>query len=441
MLLERRTIGLIEDDPIMGESLAQRLQLEGAAVRWWKNGTEAIGLGAGSAFDVVVCDIRLPDMSGEDVFRRFSTEQHSPRFLFITGYGDINQAVRLMRDGASDYMTKPFVMDEFLGRLSGLMVAEADVADRDALGVSAAMREVEQLLRRMALRASTVLITGETGTGKDVAARLLHSISPAFKRPFIAVNCAAIPADLLESELFGHEKGAFTGATSRHLGYAERAGEGILFLDEIGDMPLSLQSKLLRLLEEKVFFRVGGEHSVSFRARVVAATNTDLAGAVREGRFREDLYYRINIMSVGIPPLRERRDDIPWLLDRYFTEFAKDRDRPLRGISSAAREAALAHEWPGNIRELRNRLERAVMVAAGDLIMPGDLFPSATPQPAVRPGLEAVREGVEKREIERVLADTSWNVSEAARRLRISRTRLWEKMKRLGIQGPRSLHS
>ena len=440
MSLERRTIGLIEDDPIMGESLAQRLQLEGAHVRWWKNGAEAVGFGAGSTLDAVVCDIRLPDMDGEAVFRRFTSEQRSPRFLFITGYADIDQAVRLMREGASDYMTKPFAMDEFLGRLSGLMANELPSLDRATLGVSVEMREVEQFLRRIALRSSTVLISGETGTGKDVAARLLHAISPAFKKPFVGVNCAAIPAELLESELFGHEKGAFTGASSRHLGYAERAGEGILFLDEIADMPLPLQSKLLRVLEEKVFFRVGGEQAVTFRARVVAATNANLAGAVAAGRFREDLYYRINVMSVSIPPLRERRDDIAWLMDRYFTEFTSDGGSSLRGLSPAAREMALAHDWPGNIRELRNRMERAVMAAVGDLIMPGDLFPTAR-QPPVRQGLEAVREGVERREIERALADTSWNVSEAARHLRISRTTLWEKMKRLGIQGPRSFHA
>jgi DNA-binding NtrC family response regulator len=439
--LERRTIALIEDDPIMGESLAQRLRLEGAAVRWWKNGAEALSDCAGKMFDAVVCDIRLPDMSGEAVFRQLSTERNAPRFLFITGYGDIDQAVRLMREGASDYMTKPFVMDDFLGRLGGLMGPAPDPSDEGALGVSSAIREAEQLLRRVAPRTSTVLITGETGAGKDVAARLLHSLSPACRHPFIAVNCAAIPSDLLESELFGHEKGAFTGASSRHLGYAERAGPGILFLDEISDLPLPLQGKLLQLLEDRVFFRVGGEQPVSFKARVVAATNRDLSAAVSHGQFREDLYYRINVISVRMPPLRERRDDIPWLLEHFLAEFTADGTCSIHGISPMAIERALSHPWPGNVRELRNRLERAAMMASGDLIMPGDLFPSAPSPEGFHRSLGEVRESVERREIERVLGDTGWNVSEAARLLRVSRTTLWEKMRRLQIKGPRALHS
>jgi len=214
-----------------------------------------------------------------------------------------------------------------------------------------------------------------------------------------------------------------------------------LFLDEIGELPLSLQGKLLQLLEDRVFFRVGGEHPVSFKARVVAATNSDLAAAVSHGRFREDLYYRVNVMAVRIPPLRERLEDIPWLFHRCLAEFTADGTCAVHGISPMAVEAALSHPWPGNVRELRNRLELATLMAAGDLIMPGDLFPAAPSVDGLHRSLGEVRESVERREIERALGDTGWNVSEAARVLRVSRTTLWEKMRRLQIKGPRALQS
>ena len=224
------------------------------------------------------------------------------------------------------------------------------------------MKELERLLTRVAKLNSTVLITGETGSGKEVAARFLHAVSGTDDRPFMAVNCAAIPGDLLESELLGHEKGAFTSASQRHLGYAERAGEGVLFLDEIGELRSELQAKLLRLIEDKSFYRIGGERPVPFKGRLVVATNADLPKLVQTGRFREDLYYRINVVSVRIPPLRDRQQDIPWLMERFFAESAGRMETSLKGISSLAEEAALSYGWPGNIRELRNRMERAVVL-------------------------------------------------------------------------------
>ena len=262
-----RVVGLVEDDPIMGESIVQRLSLEGITVRWWQRGREAVEAMASARVDAVVCDIRLPDLDGEAVFRQAARSPSAPPFLFITGHADIDQAVRLMRAGAADYVTKPFDIADFLARLGDLMPARGRPA-ASVLGVSPAMQEVERLLLRVARIGSTVLVTGETGTGKDVAARFLHAASDAASRPFMAVNCAAIPADLLESELFGHEKGAFTGATQRHLGYAERASDGVLFLDEIGELHPSLQAKLLRLVEERSFHRVGGEKPIAFRGRL-----------------------------------------------------------------------------------------------------------------------------------------------------------------------------
>jgi DNA-binding NtrC family response regulator len=338
MSLEAPQIALIEDDPIMGESLCQCLELEGYRVAWWRSGEEALtGLHA-AAHDLVICDIRLPDISGEDVFRRMADVAESPPFLFMTAFGHIDQAVALIRAGAADYVTKPFEIPALLARAKALMARRAP-ASAGVLGISAAMRAVEVLLRRIARHPSPVLFAGETGVGKEVCARFLHSISPAAREPFMAVNCAAIPDHLLETEVFGHEKGAFTGANARHLGYAERARQGVLFLDEVGELPLPLQAKLLRLIDDRGFHRVGGEASVPFRARVVCATNRDLAAAVAAGRFREDLFYRINVVTIDLPPLRSRCEDISWLMTTLFDELTER----IGGLSSLAEEAALAH--------------------------------------------------------------------------------------------------
>ena len=434
MSLDQRIVGLLEDDPIMGESLVQRLALEGTVVRWWTSGREAIAEIEREKPEAVICDIKLPDMSGEDVFRAVAGHDAAPPFLFITGYGDIDQAVRLIRSGAGDYVAKPFEMRAFLDRLAGLL-PPPQAETEQVLGVSDAMRAVERTLVRVARVRATVLLTGETGVGKEVCARFLHAATGP-TGPFMAVNCAAIPSDLLEAELFGHERGAFTGAHARHLGWAERAGEGTLFLDEIGDLPPSLQAKLLRLVEDREFFRVGGEKPVAFRARIVCATNANLERQVREGRFREDLYYRVNVVSVTVPPLRERPDDTGWLLDRFFDEFGSTSE--LAGVSGLAEEAALAHRWPGNVRELRNRVERAVALALGPWLMPGDLFPEihdALPHHAALPSLEDARVAAERRHILRALALTNGEIIPAAKALGISRTTLWEKMRRLDITG------
>jgi two-component system response regulator HydG len=435
---DARIVGLVEDDLIMGESIVRRLALEGITVRWWQRGRDAVEAMASARVDAVVCDIRLPDLDGEAVFQHAARSPSAPPFLFITAHADIDQAVRLMRAGAADYVTKPFDLADFLLRLSDLMPARATAAT-PVLGVSTAMQEVERLLGRLARIGATVLITGETGTGKEVAARFLHATSAAADRPFVAVNCAAIPADLLESELFGHEKGAFTGATQRHLGYAERAGDGVLFLDEIGELHPSLQAKLLRLVEERSFHRVGGEKPIAFRGRLIAATNADLPKRVDDGRFRADLYYRINVVSVRMPPLRERPDDIPWLMERFFGACAAAGETPLRGVGALAEDAARAYPWPGNVRELRNRMERAVALGLGQWVMPGDLFPDrpggAVAADGALTSLEDARHAAERHHILRALAETKGEVAAAARLLGIGRTTLWEKMRRFGIAG------
>jgi DNA-binding NtrC family response regulator len=437
MLLEGRTIAVIEDDPIMGESLAQSLSLEGAKVRLYASGEAALRRVAPRRFDLVICDMRLPDTDGATLFRRIGAVQDAPPFLFMTAYGDIDQAVGLMREGAADYLTKPFDMQVFLSRVrSSLRPGKGSSVAGDAtLGVSQVMRDIERLLQLAAKIRSPVLISGDTGTGKEVCALLLHRLA-ATGGPFMAVNCAAIPGELLESELFGHEAGAFTGAGKRHLGFIERAGSGALFLDEIGELALPLQAKLLRVLEERQFYRLGGETPVDFKARLICATNADLNALIAEKRFRADLLYRINVVEVKIPPLRERREDIPWLIGKFVAALAGERETPLRGVSALAQQAALSHDWPGNVRELRNRVERALALNLTGWISPQDLFPEmhrvAESGKASR-SLADAREAAERQQIALALEQNGGQIGKTADILGVSRTTLWEKMKRYGL--------
>ena len=435
-------VAVVDDDPIMGESLQRALQLEGWRAVWWHTGKKAVDGMSELCPDLVLCDIRLPDMDGEEVFRATNARSLAPPFIFMTAFGQIDQAVALVRAGAQDYLTKPFELASLFQKVREVLSLRVGDTAEGALGVSPSMRAIEALLRRLAPRSLPILFTGETGTGKEVCARFLHGVSPAATDPFMAVNCAAIPSELLESELFGHERGAFSGAHQRHLGYAERARGGILFLDEIAAMPLALQAKVLRVLEERSFHRVGGESPIPLKARIVCATSESLEERARCGAFREDLLYRINAVAVELPPLRKRPDDISWLLSRYFSLFAEQSETELRGISSMAEGVALSHPWRGNVRELRNRVERAVNLSTGLWIMPVDMFPELRSAviDEVDPmlPLAVVRDAAEKRQIERVLRETGGHVGVAAKRLEISRTTLWEKMRRYDIEPDRT---
>ena len=434
MLLEGRVVGLVEDDPVMGESLVQSLSLEGCHVDWWKTGAEALrGLRATSP-DLVICDIKLPDISGDDLFRQLAAASSVPPFLFVTAYGDIDQAVAIMRAGGSDYVTKPFDTSAFIERARSLIQRNPMLRPDAVLGISDAMRDIETMLRRVSNLISPLLITGETGAGKEVCARFLHRISQRSMEPFIGVNCAAIPADVMEKELFGH-KGA--GPNGFHRGFAERARSGILFLDEVAELPTQLQAKLLRLVETREFNRVGGEQLLQFHGRIVCSTNIDLAAAIRDGRFREDLYYRINVMRAELPSLKSRPDDIPWLMDLFFEQFRGDDHTLIKGFSTLAQEAALEYSWPGNVRELKNRVERAVTLANGEWIMPMDMFPDLVEleHPIIKAfaTLSETRDLAERRQIERAIKETNGHIIEAAKLLGISRTTLWEKMRRLDV--------
>jgi DNA-binding NtrC family response regulator len=435
-LHERDLIGVIEDDEVMGGTLTHRLELEGYRTFWWCTGRDALEGLCTAQPEIVVCDIKLPDMSGEDVFLRALPRLSGTPFIFITAFGEFDQAVRLTKAGAVDYITKPFAASDLLERISRVMMLRPKASG--VLGGSQAMRQVESLLRRVANIDSSLLLMGESGVGKEVAANFIHQISARARGPFIPVNCAAIPSTLVESELFGHDRGAFTGALTRHQGYAERAHNGILFLDEIGELPLSAQAKLLRLIEERAFVRVGGEALIKTSARIICATNIDLARAVAEGRFREDLYYRINVISVEVPPLRDRRDDILPLAQKFMREFAKAFDRELHGFTPAAEQALLDYSWPGNVRELRNCVERGVALSEGPWIGVGALFPSQAGEPEAAPSsfrtLAEVRFYAERRHIRTVLADAGGRVENAAKLLGISRSTLFEKMRKLDIR-------
>ncbi len=363
----------------------------------------------------------------------------------MTAFGDVAQAVRLVRAGARDYLTKPVDVDrlmEALGQALALGQSVPPASDAAAaLGVSSAMREVEAVLRRAARVDVPVVLTGETGAGKEVAARFLHAASPRAAQPFVAVNCAAIPRELADSTLFGHERGAFTGATARHIGIAERAGSGTLLLDEVAELPPELQAKLLRMVQERVLLPLGAVAERPFAARLVCATHADLMTRVREGRFREDLYYRLNVVAVEVPPLRRRPEDLPWLAERLLAECVSRFGLGPRRLNAPALAALAEHHWPGNVRELRNRIERAVALTDGEELHAHELFPErALETRDEHAGAEAGSLGIVVGEatrgaIQDALQRAGGSRAEAARLLGVSRTTLWKRMRDLGLNG------
>jgi DNA-binding NtrC family response regulator len=430
-------ICLIEDDDIMGGALALRFELEGHACDWYKTGRAALAALRKQRYCAVVSDIALPDMSGEAIYLDLlgGVGGNTPPFIFMTGHGTVDQAVRLLKRGAVDYLLKPFEPDLLLGKLNEL-IARHDVgqAGLDVLGISPAMRAIEDLLPRLARSQASVLITGESGAGKERVARKLHDLQGA-GRPYVATNCGAFSESLLEAELFGHEKGAFTGAVKVKRGLFEQAEGGTLFLDEIGDMPLSMQVKVLRAIQERQITRVGGEKPLPVDFRLIAATHQDLKARVQQGSFREDLYYRVNVIQIRVPPLRERKEDILWLAAHFLDQAALGDGRRLT-LAPAAERGLLDYPWPGNVRELKHLLERARVLVTGQLITPellfGDTAPGTPPLPLDTLGDYLA--GHERDYILRALRAQNWQIQETAVLLGISRKNLWEKMKRLEIR-------
>ena len=420
---------VIEDDEIGGGALVQRLRLEGFEPEWARSRAEAIAALKRARPDFVFSDIVLPDGTGEDVFRQAQPWLGETPILFATAFGEIDQAVRLVKAGADDYLTKPYDVDDLVERIRRrLSGGPARPRPAASFAMSAATERIAAELRAVADTDLPVLVTGETGTGKEVAARYLHAASARASLPFVAVNCGAIPDQLLESQFFGHERGAFTGAGQAHVGFFEEAGEGTLFLDEIGELDARLQTALLRVLEDRSFRPVGARSDRSFRGRIVAATNADLAAKRRDRTFRDDLYYRLSLIEIELPPLRDRVADIEPLARRLVAEAAERHGRAAPGLSATLMDALLDHDWPGNVRELRNRLERATVLAGSSgLLEVADVFPERrldAPPPAT---LDEARRRTEADRIEQALAMTGGRVGEAAKRLGISRTTLWKK--------------
>lgn len=439
---------LVEDDAIMGESLRDRLELEDFAVDWHKESAGAVRAIERGSYGVIISDIRLPDQGGEDMFLRLREERPDlPPVIFITGYGSIDAAVKLLKLGAADYITKPFDLDELVAKVRALCLDGAPLPrpypPRPVLGISAAMRRIEEMLPRLSLHAGTVLITGESGVGKEEVAKQLHRSTPGSDgKPFVAVNCAALPEGLLEAELFGHEKGAFTGAVRARKGLFEQAHRGALFLDEIGDMPLSMQVKLLRAIQERSITRVGGETSIPVDLRLICATNRDLKSQVEKGLFREDLFYRINVVHLKVLPLRERKEDILWLAQLFLGQYAEQHSDEKRELHPATEHAFLDYPWPGNVRELKHSIERACILSGRKVLTPDLFFEETlnTPDRICPPAGENLGQFIQSCEcrfIIEALEKHQWHISETAASLGISRKNLWEKIRKLGISSPR----
>ena len=433
-------ICLIEDDEILGEALADRFEVEGFAHDWFRRGKEALLPLAHKHYSVVLSDINLPDISGLALFESLLAEGRKlPPFVFITGHGAIDDAVRLLKLGAEDYLTKPFDVGKLMEKLHSLCARGTPaVAATQELGISHAMRQIAETMTRLASKDGTVLITGESGGGKEQVARALHRArDPEGKRPFVAVNCGAITESLIESELFGYEKGAFTGAARERKGVFEQADGGTLFLDEIGEMPLPMQVRLLRAIQERAIVRVGGERTMALKIKLVCATNQDLRLMVEQGRFREDLYYRINVIHIPIPPLRERKEDILWLAALFLEEFSRRDGEPPRKLDPAAQQKLLAYPWPGNVRELRHCLERVTILNETTLITESILFPRAGQSPEISEAepetLASYLRACERAYIANILEQNEGRIVDSANAMGISRKNLWEKMRKLEL--------
>jgi two-component system response regulator AtoC len=460
---------LVADDELnMRRVLEAMLRREGYDVITAANGVEAMGgMGTKGGIHTVITDLKMPGLDGMGLLKRLSAEYPDVPVVMITAHGSVESAVEAVKLGAFDYLEKPFEQEQ-IRQVVAKAINTYALSRRDArpeepsghgrfrlVGQSPAIRTIYGIVEKVANTPSTVLISGESGTGKELIARALHENSSRHAGPFIKINCAAIPKTLMESELFGYDKGAFTGAVGAKPGRFELAHGGTLFLDEIGEIPVEMQVKLLRVLQESEFERVGGIKTIKVDVRLVTATNRDLLAEVGAGAFREDLFYRLNVVPIHIPPLRERREDIPLLADHFIAKFNDRLKKEIAAITPEAVERLVAYQWPGNIRELENLMERTVLFCEGPEIRVSDLPPevagAAAPQPAsaahapgedsLRPAPESLKEAVraetervERELIQRALDATGGNVTQAARKLKISRKSLQTKMKELGLR-------
>ncbi len=453
---------VVDDDESMRYLLEEALSKEGYSIVTAKDGEESVRRAKEMVFDAIIMDIRMPGMSGLEAIAEIKKYDRSAVIVVITAYGTEKMAIEAVEKGAYDYFTKPFELEDLRAVVRRAIEkrrlrAENETLHRELkrkcefsniIGESGRMMEVYEIVSQVVNTDVTVLIYGESGTGKELIARAIHYNSLRKDKPFIKMNCVAIPETLLESELFGHEKGAFTGAVARKLGKFELANRGTLFLDEVGDMSLLTQAKLLRVLQEREFERVGGTQTVKVDVRIIAATNKDLPQAVKRKEFREDLYYRLNVVSLVMPPLRERREDIPQLFEHFMKEYNKKLNRDVQRISVEAMELLMKYPWPGNIRELENVLQRAIVLEKGDTLTKEHLpmviqsldremkfdVDRIGMTTSLSEAVNQVLEDVEKQFILRALERTGWNRTKAAEELRISRKSLHNKMKKYSIK-------
>lgn len=444
---------LVDDDSQLLESMSDWLRSEGLEVDAVRGASEALELLSDRTYDLLLVDVRLGDGDGFDLLERIRRHQPDANVILMTGYGDADSALEAMRAGAADYLTKPIIDDELLMALERC-VAQSQVREENTqlrreldrhysldniVGAEPRMRRVFEVIESVAETRATVLVTGESGTGKSMIARAIHRRSDRAGKPFIEVACGALPENLLESELFGHVKGAFTGAVGEKVGKFMQANGGTIFLDEIGTASQAMQVKLLRVLQELEFEQVGGEKTFKVDVRVILATNEDLAAAVAEGRFRQDLYYRVNVINIALPSLAERRTDIPLLAQHFLSELIEDTNRNVVGFSDDAIAALESYSWPGNIRELQNAVERAVLLGKGEVITAADLPHDIASRPTVsvpRAGQQSLKEaleGPERQIILEVLERNNWNRNATADALGVNRTTLYKKMKKLGL--------
>ncbi len=454
---QRPNILVVDDEPLMRISINDALKDEKYKVRATGLGKEGIGLVRAGGVDVVVTDLRLPDTDGIDVLKQCKRYSPDTKVILITAHGSVNTAVEAMRAGAYDYITKPFGMDELLLMIERVLTLKALEAENrllknrvegryDFSGIlskSPAMAEVLETVKVLSHTDSTALILGESGTGKELVANAIHYNSPRKDRPFVKISCAALPETLLEAELFGYEKGAFTGAVKQKKGRFELADKGTLFLDEIGELSPGIQVKLLRVLQEKEFDRLGSTKTISVDVRIICATQRDLKAEVAKGTFREDLYYRLNVVPIMLPPLRERTGDSLLLANCFLKRLAKQNSKEVSGFSIEAQEMLVRYSFPGNVRELENAIERAVVLAKGTEIGPWDLTDEINGglEPAIDPAsgtngweeLSKVTKDFERAYIMKVLDETKGNKGLAAKLLGVSRKTWWEKCKALKI--------
>lgn len=446
---------VVDDDAVARDLLVEALRKEGYEVEAAAGGAEAIDRGRQQRFDVVLTDLRMGSVDGLDVLREFKQLSPETSVVLLTAFGSMDGAIQAIQQGAYDYLAKPFKKEEI--RLvvrrslehSRLVRENAkfreELRERQTLsplvGSSPAMLEVYKLVARVSLGKSTVLLEGESGTGKELVARAIHQNSPRRDQPFVPVNCGALPETLLESELFGHAKGAFTGAVGAKRGLFETAHGGTIFLDEIGDIGSALQVKLLRVLQEQELRRVGGTTAVKVDTRIIAATNRHLPDLVKEGRFREDLFYRLNVVRILLPPLRQRREDIPMLAHHFLQQYAMASERPIRGFLPATLDLLQGYAWPGNVRELENVIERVVSLAHGPLVLPDDLpesvrsgQPRTGDESASGPGGLCTMDEMQKQYLIKVLRETGGNKARAAKILGIDRRTLYRMAERFGVE-------